>query len=306
MTKYILYDITNILYRTYFAHKNEDDATIAGLATHSALITLNKYYRLYNPHKIIMAHDRSSWRKDYTASEQCVSKKPYKGNRRQNMTPREKIKYQQFCKHLNEFEYLIRNHTSIISLANDRLEADDLIAGFVQMKTVTEPDCHITIISGDKDLIQLLGPRNVRLIDPATDEDRTLQPWNNDVEYFLFEKCLRGDATDHIQSAYPRIRKTVIKKAYENAFERANIMNESWKSPTGTEFIVKNLFKENQILMDLRCQPDDVRLNIMTTIVAALKNPGTFSYFHFMKYLGRFQLKKVAENAEQFIQMLSR
>ncbi len=304
MTKYLVFDISNLLYRTFFAHHTEDDITIAGLATHSALIVLNKYYREHKPHKIVMAFDRSSWRKEYTASEACISKKPYKGNRRQGMTPREKIKYDQFCKHLQEFEFIIATHTSVITLASDTLGADDLVAGFVQMK-IDEP-CHITIISGDKDLIQLLGPPNVRLVDPASGKDRTLEEWNNDAEYFLFEKCLRGDNGDNVQSAYPRLRSTRIKKCYDNEFEKANLMNESWKGVDGTEYIVKHLYKENQLLMDLSHQPEEIRLKIISTILAALKNPGTFSYFHFMKFLGKYQLKKVAEQADQFVQMLSR
>lgn len=305
MTKYLLVDISSVLYRTFFAHHTEDDVTIAGLATHGALLTLNKYYREYKPHKIVMAFDRNSWRKNYTASEECISKKPYKGNRRQNMTPAQKIKYAQFCSHLSEFETIIRDHTTVITLANDGLEADDLIAGFIQMQTL-DPDNYITIISSDKDMIQLLGSPNVRLIDPASGKDRTLEEWDGDPEYFLFEKKFRGDISDNVSSALPRIRSTAIKKAYTNEFEKANLMNQTWKGVDGTEFVVKQLFKENQLLMDLRCQPEEIRLRIISTILAALKNPGNFSYFHFMKFLGRLELKKISENADQFVQMLSR
>jgi hypothetical protein len=303
--KYLLLDISNLLYRTFFAHHTEDDITIAGLATHSALLTLNKYYRQHKPHKIVMAFDRKSWRKDYTASEECLSKKPYKGNRRQGMTPREKIKYDQFCKHLAEFEVIIRDHTSIITLVNDGLEADDLIGGFVQMLTL-DPINEITIISGDKDMIQLLGSPNVKLIDPATNKERTLEEWDMDPEYFMFEKCLRGDSGDNVSSAYPKVRSVRIKKAYIDPLERANLMNETWKGADGTEFVVKNLFKENQLLMDLRYQPEEIQKRIITTILLAMKNPGTFSYFHFMKFLGRYDLKKVAEQADTFVNMLSR
>lgn len=303
--KYLVFDISNLLYRTFFAHHTEDDITIAGLATHSALLVLNKYYREHKPHKIVMAFDRQSWRKDFTASDECISKKPYKGNRRQGMTPREKIKYDQFCKHLQEFEFIIANHTSVITLANEGLEADDLVAGFVQMMAF-EPDTHITIISGDKDLIQLLGPPTVKLVDPATGKERTLEEWKYDPEYFLFEKCLRGDAGDNVQSAYPRLRSTRIEKCYNNEFEKANMMNETWKGVEGTEYIVKQLYKENQLLMDLRAQPDDIRMRMITTILAAMKDPGNFSYFHFMKFLGKYELKKVAEQADTFVNMLSR
>ena len=303
--KYLCFDMSNLLYRTFFAHNTEDDITIAGLAAHSALTTINKYFREQKPHKIAMAWDRPTWRKDYTSSEECISKKPYKGNRRQNMTPKEKLKYEQFCSHLNDFETLIAEHSSIITLAGASLEADDLIAGFVQIQTL-DPENEITIISGDKDMIQLLRFPNVRVIDPATGKDRSLEDWDGDADYFMFMKCLRGDAGDNVQSALPRVRETRIKKAYTDSFECANLMNETWKGVDGREFVVKDLYKENQLLMDLSMQPDDIQKLIIKTVISAIKNPGKFSYFHFMKFLGKYELKKVAEQADNFVPLLSR
>jgi hypothetical protein len=155
-------------------------------------------------------------------------------------------------------------------------------------------------------LIQLLGPPNIRLIDPASGVDRTLEEWDNDPEYFLFEKCLRGDTGDNVQSAYPRLQLKKIKKAWKDPFERANIMNTTWTDPHGREFVVKHLFRENQLLMDLRAQPDEIQKKIIKTILEAMKNPGTFSYFHFMKFCGKYELKKIAEQAETFVPLLSR
>jgi len=303
--KYLLFDMSNLLYRTFFAHHTEDDITIAGLASHSALTTLNKYYREQKPQKVVAAFDRPTWRKDYTASDECVSKKPYKGNRRQTMTPKEKIKYEQFCAHLNDFETLITENTTIISLAAAKLEADDLIAGFVQVQTL-DPANEIVVISGDKDMIQLLRFPNVRVVDPATGKDRSLDDWNGDADYFMFMKCLRGDAGDNVQSALPKVRETRILKAYNEAYERANLMNESWKGVDGRDFLVKDLYKENQLLMDLTAQPDDIQKLIVKTVVNAIKKPGKFSYFHFVKFLGKYELKKVAEQADNFVPLLSR
>lgn len=305
MKKYLVFDITNLLYRTFFAHKGEDDITIAGLASHSALLTLNKYYRDYKPNKVVMCFDRTSWRKEFTVSEQSITKKPYKGNRRQNMTPAEKIKYQLFLNHLSDFETMMRDHTSVITLAGDKLEADDLVAGFIQVTTLNEDDCEIVVISGDKDMIQLLGFPRVRVVDPATGKDRTLEEWNDDAEYFLFEKCIRGDLGDNVMSALPRVRSTRIKKAYEDEFERINMMKETWKLGD-QEYVVGDVFKENQLLMDLRRQPDDIQRQIVQTVLHGVSNPGSFSYFHFMKFLGKYELKKVAEQAETFVPLLSR
>ena len=303
--KYLILDISNLLYRTFHVHKSEDDITVAGLATHSALVTINKYFKTFKPHKIVMCFDRSNWRKDYTKSEKCISGKVYKGNRRKSMTPREKERYQLFLDHMNDFEDMIRDRTSIVTLAEQGLEADDLVAGFVQTVGVQEPDAEFIIVSTDKDLIQLLGYPNVRLVNPANGKDRTLEDWNGDADLFMFEKCLRGDTGDNVQSAYPRIRKARILKAYNDPYERANMMMETWNDQNGKEFRVKDLYEENILLMDLASQPDDIQLKNVQTVLAGMNNPGTFSYFHFMKYLGKYDLKKIAEQAEQFVPMLS-
>ncbi len=303
MNRFLILDISNLLYRTYYANKDEDDVTIAGLAMHQGLLTLNKYFKKYNPDKLIMAFDRKNWRKEYTKSDKCLSGKLYKGNRRKDMTKKEREKYEAFLEHLSEFENLMKNHTSVVCLACDGLEADDLVAGFTQQYS---EDNEIIIVSTDKDFIQLLGNPNTRLINPAEDKDRTLTEWGGDAELFMFEKCIRGDAGDNVQSAYPRVRKTRIMKAWEEPLERVNMMQETWTNHEGKEMMVKNVFKENILLMDLRKQPDKYRKMIGDTISKEMKDPGQYSYFHFIQFLGKFQMKKVSANAETFADMLSR
>ena len=304
--KYLVLDITNILYRTFFTHKTEDITTLTGLATHAALVTINKYYRQFKPHKIIMCFDRdNNWRKQYTLSDKCISKKVYKGNRRQKMTPKEKEKYAIFLSHVGEFENLIRYHTSIIVLAGEALEADDLVGGTIQTLSITDPEAEFIVVSADKDMMQFISD-NVILMDPASGKARTLKDFNNDVKYFMYEKCIRGDLGDNVQSALPRVRKTRIQKAYEDPYEHANLMAEHWNGIDGTDFCVKDLFYENQLLMDLSKQPEDIQKRIITTVLEGVNNPGTFSFFHFMKFLGKYELKKIAEQAEQFAPMFSR
>lgn len=311
--KYLVFDISNLLYRTFFVQREESDVTIAGLATHTALVMLNKYYKQHKPDKVVMAFDRQSWRKDYTASEQCISKKPYKGTRRKDMSPAQQIKYAKFLDHMREFEAMIAEHTTIIALAEEFLEADDLIAGFCQQK---KDDDEIVIISSDSDLLQFLRYPGVRIISPATDKDQSLADFDDDPLYYLFTKCLRGDSTDNVQSAYPRVRQDRIKKAYKDSFERVQLMKETWDTLEKTvvdgetimskvTFQVEKLFAENELLIDLEKQPPDIRELIQASVAASLAKKRQFSMFFILKFIGKYKLVKIKESIDQYIPMLS-
>lgn len=301
--KFLCFDISNLLYRTFFVQRDEDDETLAGMATHSALLTLNKYFKLYKPDKVVMAYDRRSWRKDYTASDKCVSKKPYKGNRRQDMTPAQQLKYQRFIEHLREFEALIAEHTTIISLVEDDLEADDLIAGFCQK--FRDPSNEVIVISTDTDLLQLLRYESVRIISPVDGKDQMLAEFDGNPELYVFTKCLRGDPTDNVQSAYPRVHMTKIRKAFEDPYERTQMMQKTWTNQDKVEFKVQTLFEENQILIDLEKQPEDIRELITAAVAAAVAKQRKFSLFHIMRFIGKYKLVKIKESIDNFIPLLS-
>lgn len=303
--EYLVFDISNLLYRSFYAQTGEDDVTLAGMACHMALMTLNKYYKQYRPKKVVMAFDRSSWRKEYTAEYDYL--KPYKGNRRQDMTPAQQLKFEKFKAHLAEFERLIIDYTTIITLWGERLEADDLIAGFIQK----HPDSSITVISADSDLAQLMKHSNVLIVSPATDKvQNTLEKYNDDPEYYLFHKCVRGDTTDNVQSAYPRVRSSKIKEVYDDAvegdgFKYINFMKEKWTNQNKQEFTVAQMFKHNQVLIDLEKQPDDIRQLMEEVLVEELALEKKFSYFHILKFIGKYKLIKIKDNIEHFIPMLS-
>lgn len=302
--KYLVFDISNMLYRTFFVQRQESDETLAGLATHTALVTLNKYFKKHKPHRVVMAFDRKSWRKEYTASDACLSKKPYKGNRRQDMTPAQQEKYARFIDHMKEFEALIENYTTILTLVEQDLEADDLIAGFCQQEA--SEDNEIIIISTDTDLLQLKRYPNVAVISPANDKEQMLDEFDNDPLYYVFQKCIRGDATDNVQSAFPGVRQTRIKKAYTDPFERENLMKELWTNEHKVKFRVQDLFEENQKLIDLEKQPDDIRQLIELSVKAAVKRKREFSMFFILKFIGKYKLIKIKESIDQYLPLLSR
>lgn len=308
--KRMIVDTANILFRVASAHGKYNSGGSAedqaGLALHMALNTLRSHYNRVRPDEIAITFEGgNNWRKTYTKSDECVSKRIYKANRVKDdsMIP--------FFELIKSFEDLARNHTSLVCLSNPLCEGDDLFAGYVQKYTALGDE--VVGLSGDKDFVQLLKYPNFTLLNPdKLGATRDLDKKGNkiDAEYFMFEKAFRGDAGDNVMPAYPRVRSTRLQKAYKDQFELTNIMNETWKfnePSTGEEriFRVGDLYEENQILMNLERQPDWVREEMNKTLDHEVVHHGQFSFFHFQKFCGKYGLKKISEDASNFVDMFS-
>ena len=81
-------------------------------------------------------------------------------------------------------------------------------------------------------------------------------------------------------------------------------MNETWTDHTGKTIIVGEMFAENKMLMDLQSQPTCVRHKIFSTIDRGMETTGKYNHFMFLKFLGRYGLKKVSSSLEAFIPLL--
>lgn len=310
MAKTLLIDASNILYRTFFAHIKESLDVNVGMCHHIALSTINKYFNKYKVSEVVLAFDDYSWRKAYTKRlDRCVTYKKYKGNRRKDMSPSDQQKMELFDSHIQEFIDLFQQKTSIVVLHRKYLEADDLIAGYIQ----EHPEDEHILVSADKDFMQLLVRNNLTLIDPMTDKERTLEEHNQDPDFFMFEKCLRGDSGDNVMSSYPRIRQTKIEEAYRDPLVRTNIMqnkftvlvNDDDGVPEEMEFVTQEVFDENVLLMDLTAQPEYIRTLITDTITTALDNRGKFNYMEFLRFCGKYELNAIRDRADSFVPMLS-
>lgn len=305
----MIVDTANLLFRVAAAHGKYNTTGTpeerAGLALHMALNTLNKYYKAFKPDQLAMTFEGAkNWRKDYTRSAECVSKRLYKGNRVKDPS------MEPFFELIKAFEDLARNHTSLVCLSNPVLEGDDIFAGYVQRFTAAGDD--VIGVSGDRDFAGLLKHKNFILINPDTGKPRTLIDvcGVDDADYFMFEKAFRGDPGDNVMSAYPRVQKKRLQKCLTDEYELVRIMNETWtfKDPeTGEEttYNVGELFEENNKLMNLEHQPPHIRKIIEETLDHELVNHGKFSLFHFTKFCGKYGLKQIAENSTQFANMFS-
>lgn len=317
--KRLVCDVSNIFWRSVAAQKRygpADAADSAGMGLHMCLMSLRKHYNLIRPDCVAVVFEgRQNWRKEHTRSERCYSQRLYKGNR--TVDPGMEVLFEI----MTAFEELARQHTSLVTLTHPKLEGDDLISGYAQHYSALGDE--VVILSGDKDFVQLLGDPRVRLVNPDDGKDRTLYDVCGvaDAGYFMFEKCMRGDAGDNVLPAYPRVRATRLHKAFgvkdgvvhqdlKDAFELSNLMNAKWEfvhPETGATrtMEVQRMFEENKLLMDLTAQPPEIRQLITEVIEHESQHHGTFNFFKFNVFLGKYRLEEVAKRASDFADLFS-
>jgi hypothetical protein len=242
-------------------------------------------------------------------SSAALSQLPYKGQRRQNQTPTQAKEFADLIDHMVQFEEMLRKETGIITLAADKLEADDCIAGFVQMF----PNEINIIMTNDSDMTQLTT--TTTSICNFT-SGKIIEC--DDPKYFLFEKAMRGDKADNILNILPGIRATRLKKAYSDAYEMANLMSESvvhlggsatrellleGAEPTDElppKVIVSQLLEENMLLMDLTRQPEFIRDLIHTTINEDLNRTRTYNFWKISAFCTKHKLNRIVEDLKNF------
>lgn len=304
-TKTLVYDISNILYRVAAVQKNSPYAKdsspddMVGLCMHISLASIFKWYVKYRPDFVVFAFEGSNnWRKEYTAKVQA--KKQYKANRPYDPS------MAHFYKLIDAFKETMQNHTSLCCLCIDGLEGDDVIAGYTQL--YAREGHEITIVSGDKDFVQLLRLPGVRLVDPDNGKMRN-QPgdkaYEADLDYWIFLKCVRGDMGDYVPSAYPKVRETKIKNAYEHEYDRINFMNEKWIDEDKETHRVGDLFDRNVVLLDLFKQPTEIRQLIDEGVKIQVETIGNYSHFHFLRFAEQFKLQRIREDSTRFVEMFS-
>ncbi len=321
---YILVDTANTFFRARHVINGNADIKL-GMAFHITLNSIRKAWQQFNGTHVIFCLEGRSWRKDYY--------EPYKRNRsdaRAALTEKEQEEDQLFWEAFDTFKDFIREKTNCTVLQHAQLEADDLIAGWVQ----SHPDDNHVIISTDSDFVQLIAP-NVRqyngvmectithegyyddkgnsIIDKKTKEPKAAP----NPEWLLFEKCMRGDTSDNVFSAYPGVRtkgtknKIGLTEAFEDkttkGFAWNNLMLQRWVDHEGAEHRVLEDYERNRRLIDLSAQPDDIRAIINETIQQATESNKNVNQvgIRLMKFCNIWDLKKIAEQAQSYAEPLN-
>ena len=321
---YILVDTANTFFRARHVIRGDADIKV-GMAFHITLNSIKKAWQDFNGSHVVFCLEGRSWRKDYY--------EPYKRNRsdaRAALTEKEQEEDKVFWEAFDTFKDFITEKTNCTVLQHKQLEADDLIAGWIQQ----HPDDDHVIISTDSDFAQLIAP-NVKqyngvqevttthegyfdgkgnpVIDKKTKEEKPAP----DPEWLLFEKCMRGDTSDNVFSAYPGVRKKGTKnkvgllEAFEDknskGFNWNNLMLQRWVDHNGEEHRVLDDYERNRQLIDLTAQPDDIKNIIRETIEVQTTNPKNVNQIgiRLMKFCNTWDLQKIADQAQAYAEPLN-
>ena len=323
--QYLIIDTANMFFRArHAAFRAADSWEKVGYALHITLSSINKVARKFNADHVVFALEGRSWRKD--------AYKPYKANRavaRAAMSDSEKEEDKVFWETYDLFTKYLAEQTNCSVLRHENAEADDIIARWIAL----HPGDKHTVVSSDTDFVQLLSEnvqqyngisdelltingvfdaKGVHVVDKKTKAPKTIPA----PAWLLFEKCMRGDPTDNVFSAYPGVRtrgtknKVGLQEAFEDKEKKGyawnNLMLQRWTDHNGQEHRVLDDYERNRQLIDLTAQPTNVKTAVDQAITNQIshKDVGQVGA-RFMKFCGKFELTKMSESAEQVARWLN-
>lgn len=338
MHTFIHTDGQNLFYRQVkMTNPNLGIDGMIGMSLHMILNSMKKEFKMWNGTHVVFYLEGRSWRKSVYPE--------YKANRKVSFaqqTPKEQEDHKILQEAFDDFVDFLDKKTNVTVLRNPNAEADDMIALFIE----AHPDDKHVLISSDSDFFQLLRHSNVTIYDPVKDilikQDGVYDEKGNRLEftitdckiragkqnpnfvvepnwfeYVLFMKCIRGDKTDNIFSAYPGVRekgtKTQIgiREAFEDRSNKGykwnNFMLQKWMDHNNTEQRVKEKYELNKRLIDLSEIPEEVKeesLKIIAEEISRKNVPAVEIGFGFMQFCSKWALKRIGDNSTDFMAMM--
>ena len=324
MSTYILVDTANTFFRARHVIRGDLDTKI-GMALHITLNSVKKAWNDFDADHVVFCLEGRSWRKDFY--------EPYKRNRteaRDALTEAQQEEDKVFWEIFDEFKDFIGTKTNCTMMQHPQLEADDLIAGWIQ----SHPEDNHVIISTDGDFAQLIAP-NVKQYNGVSNTIITHEGYFDDnkrkpvidkktgepkvapnPQFMLFEKCMRGDTSDNVFSAYPGVRKKGTKnkvgliEAFADkdtkGYNWNNMMLQRWVDHEGNEHRVLDDYNRNVTLCDLTAQPDNIR-TILNEVIEEHMTAKDISQvgMRLMKFCAKWDMQRVADQATHFAEPLN-
>ena len=323
--KYILIDTANTFFRArHIASRNSDTWEKIGMALHLTLASVNQVVRKFGADHVVFCLEGRSWRKDHY--------EPYKKNRvvdALSQTDAEREENEMFWDTYEKFTTFLKEKTNVSVLRHERAEADDMIARFIHL----HPNDEHFIISSDTDYVQLIT-ENVKQYNGITNQLITLEGYFDDKgkiikdkktkepkllgdpQWHLFMKCMRGDSSDNVFSAYPGVRekgsknKVGLTEAYADrhkmGFNWNNMMLQRWADHNDVEHRVKDDYERNRVLIDLTAQPQEIKDLVDARIRESVRVDTTPQVgIHFMRFCGKYELTKISDQADVYAKWLN-
>jgi 5'-3' exonuclease len=320
---FLLVDTMNFMWRA--AHVARGDTyDRAGLAIHIMLNSLPFTVKKFNVTHVVFCFEGYSWRKEIDST--------YKYNRKVKESQQTSSE-REFSTYLYELQSELREFidqkTNATVLQHPVMEADDMIAGWIQ----NYPDDDHVILSTDSDFQQLIAP-NVIIYNGVDKKitrhtgifDENDKPFKSrkgevntdipDPEFYLFQKIIRGDAGDNIKPSFPGARmkgsknKVGIMEAYEDrhtqGFAWNNFMNSTWTDENNIDHLVKDKFEHNKILIDLTKQPEPIREALDDLIQEVEPKSKQLIGVHFLKFCGKHNLIELSKYSDKVVDILSK
>jgi len=323
--KYLLVDTANLFARArHSTHRGTDTWQKIGLALHIMFSVIQKVNLLHRPDHVIFALESRSWRKDAQSA--------YKANRadiKSKMTQRESEEDAEFWSAYEDFTKWVDSKTNCSVIKVSRAEADDIIARWVAL----HPQDEHVILSNDSDFYQLLSDKctiyngltnqhitlngyfddnGKEVIDNKTKKSKVV----DDPKFVLFEKCMRGDPTDNIMSAYPGVRtkgstkKVGLAEAFADRDKRGwawnNMMLQRWTDHEGVEHRVLDRYEQNRMLIDLTAQPEHIRDSIDEALMKVVPKSNKQIGTHLIKFCSKWELVKLSENVQPIADIMAK
>lgn len=281
----LIVDSLNIFLRafTVIRHLNPSGNHIGGLT--GFLRTLSKVVNLVRPTRVILVFDGqgSSTNKRYLYPE-------YKANR----GIRRVTNWDIFEDQGQESEAITSQIVRLVDylkclpvdlLSVDKIEADDVI-GYM----ATKFDGDVTIVSGDRDYLQLVSDK-ITVYSPTKDKFYTpkmvLKEYYCTPQNFLMQKVLKGDSGDNVPGVKGLAEKTIVKLYPELAKEEVVTLDQIVDKAKVTEgkgyANIKSFeyqLRINEKLMDLTNPniPEDSQVIIHTVMENPSKNLDTKTF----------------------------
>lgn len=336
--KYILIDAYNLFFRAMHSISEREIEVAKSYSMQLLFSMLKKACDKFNPdHMVVCCDGKGTWRKKIYPQ--------YKANRVEKLNERTpyEIEKETELKRIFEEDFLpfLKERTNVSVLQLDQAEADDLICGFINLH---KDDINI-IVSTDNDFVQLINENvfiynsmedrlisNTHIIETIKNkplkftikdgkvsvprdqtklDDTHYTPMKDWIEYALFSKCVRGDKSDNIFSAYPGVREKstkskvglleVFNDRHTKGYAWNTFMNSKWTDAFGDEHNVGYSFEFNKKLVDLNEIPEYMKESITEHIREKVKTTQIkMVNLHLSSFLEKWNLVNLSNTISSF------